>query len=58
MFEGNIAPPPKREPEHATSRPFDAKYAGDCGICHLAILMGASVVYTNRDRVVHAGCPS
>lgn len=40
------------------SRPFEAKYAGRCGLCDGEIVTGSRVAYMD-DELVHSGkCPA
>ncbi|HEY1116943.1 MAG TPA: hypothetical protein VGE43_04515 [Acidimicrobiales bacterium] len=56
MYEGNVAPPPRPEPEQTTGYPFAAGYDGDCPGCGHLIHAGQLIRRTTRGRYVHEGC--
>ena len=48
-----------RRPDREVSRPFDAKFPGECPACEGDIYVGhriCKVTEGDRDRYVHAGC--
>lgn len=55
MDEGNLTPPPRREPEHAVMA-VTARWDSQCPACDLPIIPGQAIAVTNRDRWLHERC--
>jgi len=56
MEEGVLAPPPKPKPEQVVIGPIRARWDAHCGGCNLPIVVGHSIVKTDRERWIHLGC--
>jgi hypothetical protein len=56
MYEGNVEPPARPEPEVGDGPVYVAGLESQCWACNLPIAEGALIRRTNRDRWVHERC--